>query len=108
MALAILSIIYRVIIILVLVTQVLLYRSKDNSKNNNLIFGINLLMGLILAFLVYTSLPSNFIVQKALAIIFAIIAVLAVIVKQKSRQALITSKVMLTISVIGSSILLFT
>lgn len=108
MALAILSIIYRFIIILVLVTQVLLYRSKDNSKNNNLIFGINLLMGLILAFLVYTSLPSNFIVQKALAIIFAIIAVLAVIVKQKSRQALITSKVMLTISVIGSSILLFT
>lgn len=100
MALGILMIIFIVLIITAVIIQILLYRQKGDSKNN--IFIINMLLGLLLSYLAYTSLPSNFIEQKILAIAWGIISVLALVVKLSSRKFIVASKVMLTVAILGS------
>ncbi|NMA48288.1 MAG: hypothetical protein GX947_00720 [Tissierellia bacterium] len=87
MALGILKIIYIVLIAVAVLIQALLYINKN--KSNNTIFIINMLLGMILAFIAFTSMPTNFTVQRILAIIFGVIAALAIVVKSKTKKILL-------------------
>lgn len=105
MALGILEILYIIFIIIGIIIQILLYREKNESKNN--IFIINMLFVILLSYIAFTSFAINFTVERTLAIVFAVIALLAVGVKVKVEKLAILSKVMLSISIIGNFLLLF-
>ena len=104
MALGILAIIYVVIIIFTIAIQFLLY--KNNGKSMNSIFIMNVALGIILAVIAYTSLPTNYTGQRILSITLGVLAILAVFVKLKNTN-LLTSKIILSVSVIGGFIQLF-
>lgn len=101
MALGILMIIFIVLIVIGIIIQIFLYRSSNDSKHYNLIFIINMLFGILLSYLAYTSLPSNYIGQRILAGSWMIIAILAMLMKSKMRGSEFISKMMLTISIVG-------
>ncbi|MDN6195697.1 MAG: hypothetical protein L0I93_04330, partial [Atopostipes suicloacalis] len=58
-----------------------------------------------LAFIAYTSFPSNYSIQKLLAFLFGLSGVSALFVKSKVRPTIIP-KIMLTVSIVGAFVLL--
>ncbi len=107
MALAILGIIFAVLGILAVIGQILLYKGTKNTKNDEWIFIANMVLGVIISVMVFTSLPSNFIGQKGIALLWAILAVIALPLKLKSPNLVMLSKVLVTISIVGGLIQLF-
>lgn len=103
MALGILEIMYIGLIILAIGIQVVLYK----SKTNNSIIIINMLFGLLLSYLAFTSFPTNFTIQRTLAIVMGIVAVLAVVMKFRSEELVFLSKIAFSISIVVSLALLF-
>ena len=104
MALGILAILFIAIMIVAIIIQFLLYKNNNQSKNT--IFIINVLFELGLSALVFSSLPSNYTGQRIVAGSFGVLAILAVLVKSKSSN-LIISKLMLSVAIIGSLVQLF-
>lgn len=100
MAFGILKIVMIVLIILAVLLQILLYMYKNDSKN--IIFVVNMLLGVFLAYLAFTSLPTNYTGQRVLAIAWGIIAILGIILKLADRKLVMASKMMLSIAIIGS------
>lgn len=105
MALGVLMVTYIVLLIIAAVLQILLYRRQN--KTNNGIFLVNMLLGIILAYLAFTSFPSNYTGQRSIALVFGIVAVLALILKFTNRKFIFVSKIMLTVTIIGTLVLLF-
>lgn len=102
MALGALVILDLVLIILAIVFQILLYK----IWSNNGIFMINMIFSLALAFFAFSAFPTNYVFQKTLAIIVGVIAIVAVVVKFSNDKFLMLSKVILSITMITSLILL--
>ena len=107
MALGLLAIIFIVLGALSLLFQILLYKGNDNTKNYSLIFMLNVFLGVVLSFLVYSSLPSNFIGEKIIAAALGLLAIFAIGVRVKIEKHSMVSKTMLTISIIGGLIQLY-
>ena len=105
MALGVLMIFYLVLIIIAAIIQFLLYKSKYKSKNS--IFFINMLFVIFLAYIAYTALPTNYTVQKSIAILWASIAVIAVVLKLITGKSSVVSKVMLSLAIVGSFLQLY-
>lgn len=99
---AVLLMMYIVLFILAIFFQYLLYRS--DAPNN--VYLMNMSLAIFLTFIAFTSFPSNYIGRKLLAVIFGLSGASALFVKSKTNQALIP-KLMLSISILGSFILLF-
>ncbi|SEK17893.1 hypothetical protein SAMN04488700_1044 [Carnobacterium iners] len=59
-----------------------------------------------LSIFIFTSLPTNYIRQRSVAIFFVLLVLLSVLAKSKSMNLLI-SKIMLSAAIIGSLIQLF-
>lgn len=104
MALGILEIIFTVLIIMAATGQFLLYRNGGSRISNSIILIWNTVLGIIISYLVYTSLPSNYTVQKVLALVWGITAIVAFILELRNKETLILSKIMLTVSVVGGII----
>ncbi len=102
MALGVLEIIYVVLVISAVVSQYLLYKDKGMASIN--IYIINLVLALILAYMAFTSLPANFTFRKILAIVFTLLAILAFLIKDKTKDNVIISKTMITISIVANMI----
>lgn len=100
MALGFLKIIFIVILIMAVIGQFFLYM-KGRSR---IALIWNTVLGIIISYLVYTSLPSNFTFQKVLALVWAIIAIVAFILDLRKKETLLISKIMLTVSVVGGII----
>ncbi len=105
MALGIYGIIAMVFIITALIIQALLYRTKNEAANG--IFIVNMVFGVVFAYITFSSLPSNFIGQKILTIVWAIIAVAGLLLKLKDKKFMMISKIMLSVAIIGSLVQLF-
>lgn len=99
----ILLIIYITLAIISLVAQVLLYK----NKSKNIIFIFNMLLAVLLAYLVFTSLPENYIVQRNISLGIGTISIIAILLKSINEKFVIPSKIMLTISILGGFIQLF-
>lgn len=104
MALGILGIIYILLLVLAVALQILLYKSKGKSQIG--IFIVNALFVLLLAYLSFTSLPTNFLGQRILAASAVLIAIIAVVIRLKAKKFTFPSKLMLTLATLGSLALL--
>lgn len=103
MALGILVIVNIVSIVIAIGFQILLYK----TKSSNSIFIINMLFSLLLSYLAFTAMPTNFTVQRTIAILMGVIAVLAIVMKFRSEKLVLFSKVILSISIVVNFMLLF-
>lgn len=96
MALGTLGIIFVVLIVLAILLQVLLY--KSSSK---IVFLLNVLLSLLLSALAFTALPSNYTGERVVAIFWAVLAIIALIVNLKVKESSSTGKLLLTVSILG-------
>ena len=104
MGLAILGIFYVILATIAVIIQILLYKSNSGSKYSNMIFILNMIFALFLSYISYTSFPSNYYGQKIISIFWAIMAIVGVITRSKTKQNLTINKIILSISIIGSFI----
>lgn len=100
MALGISKIIFIVLIILVILGQLFLYKI---SRRHSVVIG-NALLGLIISYMVFTSLPSNYTGQRGLSLFWGILALIALVLDLRTEDTLLISKIILTISVVGGII----
>ncbi len=105
MALGVLFVFYLILISVAVILQFLLYKSKYKSSNG--IFIINMLFVILLAYIAYTALPENYTIQKSIAIFWASFAVLAVVLKLITGKSSVVSRVILSLSIIGSFLQLY-
>ncbi len=102
MALGILEIIYVVLGISAVAFQYLLYKEKDVANIN--VYIINVALGLILAYMAFTALPANFTARRTLAIALGVLAIIALLIKDRTKDNSLISKTLLTIAIVGSMI----
>lgn len=95
----ILLIMFIIIIIAAVILQLLLYRDKSET---NTIFILNIALVLLVSYITFTALPSNFTAQRIIAIGWSAVALLALTLKSRNKESLTTSKILLTIAVLGS------
>lgn len=62
MALGVLQVLIIILIIAAVISQILLYRRKSTSGNS--IFIINMLFGILLSYMVFSALPTNYTGQE--------------------------------------------
>lgn len=98
-----LAIIYAVLISAAVLLQFLLYKGGRKISNNT-IFLLNVALIAVLAFINFSSQPSNFVIQKIISIAWIVLAGLAFVLKSKGKESLDTSKKLLTIALIGAII----
>ena len=103
MALGTLMIINIVLVIVAVGLQVLLYKNKAT----NTIFIINMLFGILLAYMAYTSFPTNYNMERIVAIVLGIAPILGVILKINNEKNSVMGKVMISLSIFGSILLMF-
>ncbi len=102
MALGILAIIYIVIIIAIISSQILLYKTNTKLENEGIYFMLNIILIFILSYIVYTSLPTNYAIQKILSLVWSGLAALAFMIKINTNKTLMIAKIMLTIGIAGN------
>ena len=88
-----------VIIIAAVVLQILLYKDKSGT---NTIFILNIALVILVSYITFTALPTNFGSQRFISIAWSLVALLALILKSRSKKSLNTSKILLTIAMIGA------
>lgn len=101
MALASLEIMFIVLIVVAIILQILLYRS-NNLSNNNIIFIVNMVFVFLLSYIAFTTFPINETGKRALSIVWPILAVVGIIMKIKTKQSPMASKLFLTVATVGA------
>lgn len=89
--------------ILVIIGQFLLYRNSEGTIG----FIWNTILGLLLSYLIYTSLPSNEMIEKILSLSWGILAVVALIIGNRFPKRELFSKILFSLAVIGGCIHLY-
>lgn len=97
MALGILLIMFIVIGVVCVVSIASLYLVKDPQKNT-VIFVITAGLGILISYLNFTSLASNLVAPRIVAIVFGILAVIGLILKYKHGD--FAAKLFVTASVV--------
>lgn len=98
-----LQIIFIILAIIVVIGQGLLYFKKEGSKG---VFIFNIILALVIAFMSYTSFPSNFKTEKIIALVLGALSLVALIPYYMKKSYLI-SKIILSVSALGGLIYLF-
>ena len=104
MALGMLMIVFIALFIIAGLIQILLYRHGKKTKNG--IFIANMILGVILSYLAFSALPTNFTGQRVVAIVWGALAVVALVLKLSNRFIMV-SKILLTVAIVGSLVQLF-
>lgn len=89
------------IVIAAVILQILLYRGKPE---NSTIFILNLVLILVILFITFTGLPNNFGIQRIIAVAWSVLGVIALLLKSKGPNSIATSKLLLTIAMVGGLI----
>lgn len=100
MALGVLLISYAVILILAINIVVLLFIKNGIMAKNNVVYGIIVIIMLILSFVIWSSMPDNYILKKALAIIAGFFILLSIYFKKNNfniARALISISIVINI-----------
>ena len=107
MALGSLMIIFIILGIAAVLGQILLYKGIKKDRYNGWVFYFNMLLGIIISYLNYSSLPNNDFVPRGIALIWGFLAVIALPIKLKFPKLSNLSKALLTLSIGGGLIQLF-
>lgn len=102
MGLGTLEIIYTLLFLISGISQVFLYISIYRNKKS--IFIINMLIGLVLSWIVYSSLPSNYMIWRSIAVLIGLSGIIGFFLKLKNNKYNLLSKLMISISVLGGLI----
>lgn len=86
------------------VLQFLLYKTVNEEKKYRIAFVMNFILVLVLSFFAFSSLPNNFALQRIIAIVWPIIATLALILKYRKLESKTLPNTLLTISMAGALI----
>lgn len=105
MALALLQILFIILAVASLLGQFLLYKDKLTVKNSVFIF--NVVLGLIFSWIIFTSMPTNYHVQRIISLVWGFLALVALVLKISPKNNILLTKVLLTISIFGAMIHLF-
>lgn len=105
MALGVLWILFIALAVIAIILQFLLYK-KDGTRQNTIFIG-NAILGFILSYMAYTSLPMNVTGQRNVAIGLAVVIVVALLLKFVINRYENASKLMLSVAIVGSFIQLF-
>lgn len=100
----ILLIIFTALLISAFILQILMYSSTSESKKQQVILAINVTFVFLLSFFAFSSLPSNYTIEKSIAIVWPFIAVFAVLLKFKNASSPLNPKLILTIAMLGALI----
>lgn len=90
--------------ILAVIGQVLLYSKKHEGKSGIII--LNVILALIVAWMSYSSRPSNYNTEQIIAIVLGALSLVALIPYYMKKDIMI-SKILISISVIGGYIYLW-
>lgn len=99
MALGVLLIINILIVLGVIIAQFFLYKDRSSMK----FFMINLALGILLSFLVFTSLPTNYTIQKMLAVILGVLPLVGLYLKTQDINDLL-ARALLSVAIFGNLI----
>lgn len=89
--------------VLVVIGQFLLYQRHERTIG----FIWNTILGILLSYLIFTSLPSNEMTEKILSLSWGILAIIALVIGKIFQKNELLSKVLFSLSVIGGCIHLF-
>lgn len=92
------------LLVITFVLQFILFTTKDNTKKHRRTLIANLLLVFALSFLAFSSLPSNYVIQKAVVIIWPILSLASVAIEFKSDKPSNVSDMMMTVAIIGAII----
>lgn len=104
MALATLFLLNTALIIIAVVLQYYLYVSRPGAKNSFMIFMINVIFAILLSGLAFTSLPSNYLGLRSIGAIWGSLAIIALVLKLVNKRFTMTSKILLTVAIVGGLI----
>lgn len=99
MALSILLIMFICIAIVSILGISLLYLIK-NPKTKNFLFYFLSIWSILVTFINITSLPTNFVLEKILALCFGILAIISVIIKIKKPEKSSLAYLLISISIL--------
>ncbi|CAD2079578.1 hypothetical protein [Phocicoccus pinnipedialis] len=102
MALGLLEILFIALVVIALIAQRFLY--KNNSPSLKGVFIWNVVLTFLISYLAFTSLPENYHIQRSLAVLWSIVAIIATIIKFSFPKLLVVSKLVLSIALLGSLI----
>lgn len=100
MALGLLAILSVTILLLAIVGIILMFTVK-NEKYVNIVFVVNAIYSLILAYLHATSLPTNYYLQITIAYAFGLLTIIALILKFGLKKYGQAAKYLVILSIIG-------
>lgn len=99
MALGYLFILFVAIIVISILGIALLYISK-NQNIKNITFYTLAIWSVIVAFLNVTSLPSNYIFEKVIGLVFGLLAIISIIIKIKKPEKINIAYLLVSLSIL--------
>lgn len=96
MALGILLIVFIVLAIVSIVSIALLYLVKD-PKGNNVVFVVNVILGILISYMNVTALPDNYLILRTVAGAFGALSIIGIVLKLMRQEML--AKIFVTASV---------
>ena len=97
MALGILLIMNIMIVLGVIIAQFFLYKDRGNKK----FFLINIALGILLSFLLFTSLPTNYTAQRILALALGVLPLIGLYLQTQGKNDLL-ARVLVSVAIFGS------
>ena len=102
MALGILLIMNIIVFLGVVIAQVFLYIDRASNK----FFVINIVLAILIALLVFTSLPTNYTAQRMIALTLGALSLIAYYLKTQDKNDFL-SRILVSIAIFGNLVQLF-
>lgn len=102
MALGILLIMNIIIVLGVIIAQFFLYKDRTSNK----FFMINIALGVLLSFLVFTSLPANYTAQRMLALVLGVLPIVGYYLHTQGKNDLL-GRILVSVAIFGNLVQLF-
>lgn len=99
MALGLLAVLFGVLLALAVILQLLLYKRDDNY-----IFLLNMVFGIIVSYLAFTGLPTNFTGSRIIALLWGLLAILAMVLRRKETLPITRGKRVINLAIVGGLI----
>lgn len=97
-----LAIIFGVIGIIIIVGQFFLYKNPTDNK----MFLLNILLALVISLISFSSLPSNYLLQRIIALAIGALSFVALMLRHTDEKNITLSNILLTLSIVGGAIYL--